>query len=194
MSGKWKQVVIGDKLKEEVKSFTNEWDNCENCQLCKLRSKVVLYRGTVPCEVLFVGEAPGESENVLGLPFVGPAGDLLEFIIQSVFDELEFSWAITNLVACVPYETDYSLRQPYPFEIESCASRLQKFESITLPLKIVALGNLAKKYLRRFDISMVHPAGILRKPESSRYVATKREILKLQNLVKGLYNDKSRDI
>lgn len=59
-----------------------EWENCTRCPLCETRRNIVLSRGKVPCDVLFIGEGPGESEDVLGAPFVGPAGHLLDHIIE----------------------------------------------------------------------------------------------------------------
>jgi uracil-DNA glycosylase len=62
---------------------------------------VVLCRGRLPCDVLFVGEAPGVSEDVLGRPFVGPAGKLLDTIVERALDG-QYDCAMTNLVACIP--------------------------------------------------------------------------------------------
>lgn len=59
------------------------WRDCTACRLCQQRDRIVLARGDVPCDVLFVGEAPGASEDALGLPFVGPAGRLLDSIVDS---------------------------------------------------------------------------------------------------------------
>ena len=58
-----------------------KWKDCQRCPLGQQRSNICLARGTVPCDVLFIGEAPGVSEDTFGLPFVGPAGQLLDQII-----------------------------------------------------------------------------------------------------------------
>lgn len=58
------------------------WRDCQLCPLAQQRDNIVLARGTVPCDVLFVGEAPGVSEDALGLPFVGPAGQLLDQVVD----------------------------------------------------------------------------------------------------------------
>lgn len=71
-------------------SHVERWKDCGGCSLCDRRTRVVLYRGKVPCDVLFVGEAPGESEDVVGVPFVGPAGKLLDSMIQDAFGRLTF--------------------------------------------------------------------------------------------------------
>lgn len=62
------------------------WKDCDRCFLSKRRSRVCHLRGKVPCDVLFVGEAPGKSEDVLGKPFVGPAGQLLDRIVADAID------------------------------------------------------------------------------------------------------------
>lgn len=66
------------------------WRGCTACSLSVQRSRVVLYRGQVPCDVLFVGEAPGESEDVVGTPFIGPAGKLLDAMIRGSFGRWTF--------------------------------------------------------------------------------------------------------
>jgi uracil-DNA glycosylase len=89
----------------------NRWGDCQQCELHRVRHKVVLARGRVPCDVLFIGEAPGASEDVLGLPFVGPAGHMLDYIIERSIGEHNelrkekglpgLRVAMTNLVCCM---------------------------------------------------------------------------------------------
>lgn len=70
-----------------IKKHLERWKNCTACELHKERTNVVLARGTVPCDVCFVGLAPGDSEDLFGVPFVGPAGESLDGIIESAFSE-----------------------------------------------------------------------------------------------------------
>lgn len=63
-----------------------KWRDCHLCDLCSQRDRIVLAKGDVPCDLLIIGEAPGESENVTGLPFTGPAGHLLGKIVASATD------------------------------------------------------------------------------------------------------------
>jgi len=56
--------------------------NCTNCQLHKTRKQVVVGRGTIPADILFIGEAPGISEDTIGLAFIGEGGKLLDYMIQ----------------------------------------------------------------------------------------------------------------
>lgn len=78
-----------------------KWKNCQKCPLCRSRGKIVLARGKIPSPLLLVGESPGESENVIGRPFIGPAGKLLDRILKVAVDG-RVDYAITNLVACIP--------------------------------------------------------------------------------------------
>jgi DNA polymerase len=61
------------------------WKDCMACGLCRQRYRICLGRGTVPCDVLFIGEAPGAVENAQGLPFVGPAGQLLDHSARAAY-------------------------------------------------------------------------------------------------------------
>lgn len=64
------------------------WSDCRACELHLWRRNVVLARGALPCDVLFVGEAPGKSEDAVGAPFVGPAGQLLDAIVAGALGSL----------------------------------------------------------------------------------------------------------
>lgn len=156
-----------------------KWSSCQRCHLCKTRKKVVLCRGALPCDVLFVGEAPGESEDVIGLPFIGPAGKLLDYIIKLGLKDSGLSFALTNIVACIPREEDSTKKatEPSPEEIRSCAPRLQEFIDMAHPRLIVAVGKVAgswldkKMYPKLYEIprdvdvvEIEHPASILRRP------------------------------
>src|SRR3954471_2435855 len=79
------------------------WRDCTRCPLSQQRSNIVLARGQVPCDVLFVGEAPGASEDALAQPFCGPAGHLLDQIVERALPPI-VSYAMTNLVCCFPRE------------------------------------------------------------------------------------------
>ena len=68
-----------------------KWKDCTRCLLHEHRRKIVLCRGKIPADVLFVGEAPGESEDVLGSPFVGPAAQLLDSLIEQAFSRVSHS-------------------------------------------------------------------------------------------------------
>lgn len=83
-----------------------KWSKCRECELCETRKQVVLASGSLPCDVLFVGEAPGVSENNLGTPFIGPAGKLLRAQIEAAGMTGSYKTAFTNLIACIPLGPD----------------------------------------------------------------------------------------
>lgn len=162
--------------------------------MCRLpRTRRVFFRGSLPCDVLFVGEAPGESENVAVQPFVGPAGRLLDVIIERALGkDSGLAVGFTNLLCCIPREGVRKAAEPLPEEVGACAPRLREMVEIadgspereTLKL-IVAVGAVAQTYLRRGYkhsvelhrrvplVEIVHPAWILRE---ARQAATGMEI------------------
>lgn len=178
-----------------------DWKDCERCPLCVKRRRVVLYRGSIPADILFVGEAPGESEDVIGRPFVGPAGKFLDRAIAAAWSEVDqhalnaqhlFAMCWGNLVACIPKDADSpSTRkrgEPLPNEIAACAPRLEEFFKICKPKLIVAVGQLSEKEskTKRWDAiakvaSVVHPAAILRMDVSQRGLAEQRLVQNLSD-------------
>lgn len=111
--------------------LVEDWKDCQRCPLCTTRKRVVFTRGTIPCRVLFVGEAPGDSEDVIGQPFVGPAGILLNQIIRRAH-VADIPHAFFNLVGCRPTD-ERGLKSHDPPDDESilaCAPRLQRFVRI----------------------------------------------------------------
>jgi DNA polymerase len=141
---------------------------------CDKATHVVLARGKVPCDVLFVGEAPGASEDVRGVPFDGPAGQLLDRIVaQSVPPELRV--AFTNLVGCLPRGEDgRKAGEPEEDQITCCSDRLRDFVRVANPRLIVLVGKLAETWLEPGykhtiklpvdvpTVKITHPAAILR--------------------------------
>jgi DNA polymerase len=123
-----------------------------------------------------IGEAPGRTEDIIGSPFVGPAGKLLDKILDEVRKETKFSYFITNIVACMPLvlkEDSWQLRPPSADEAEACSVRIVQLCRIALPKIILLIGKQAETafdahYSGRIDPSIkvrsiVHPAYILRK-------------------------------
>lgn len=129
------------------KEHRAKWNNCQNCNLCETRKHVVLGRGQLPCDVLFVGEAPGASEDVHGQPFYGPAGQLLDKIIANALKGRKVALAFTNVVACLPMGEDGQKRdEPEIESIEACRERLTEFVVLAKPRAIVLVGKLSEKY------------------------------------------------
>lgn len=151
------------------------WGNCTKCPLHKTRRKIVLAKGKLPASVVMVGEAPGASEDVIGQPFVGPAGKLLDRIIEMAAEEACFkpSIAFTNLVCCIPKAPDTNRKRGEPLkgEIEACRPRLEQFlgihsQSIRL---LVLVGGLSAKWggltsnwgVKCPTLEIVHPSYML---------------------------------
>lgn len=134
----------------------DKWNSCTICPLSQGRSRVVLGKGKVPCDVLFVGEAPGESEDAIGIPFIGPAGKVLDRIIANagiLTRSPPLRCAFTNLVCCIPRsEVDGSkTSQPLPEHIKACSQRLQEFVYLAAPNLIVCIGVVAQQWLDPTD-------------------------------------------
>lgn len=129
------------------KEHRTKWNNCQACSLCQTRKHVVLGRGSLPASILFVGEAPGASEDVLGQPFKGPAGQLLDQIIERALKGRKVALAFTNVVACLPVdENGKKSDEPEIEAIEACRDRLTEFVELAKPRAIVLVGKLSEKY------------------------------------------------
>lgn len=135
-------------IKSNWQLHVEKWRDCSECTLCTQRNRIVLGRGQVPADVVFVGEAPGDSEDVIGQPFVGPAGKLLDEVIRLAVAgrERTLRLAFTNLVCCFPKEAKQTdNHQPAYEEIKACAPRLGEFiEVVARPEMVVCVGDLAK--------------------------------------------------
>jgi DNA polymerase len=175
--------------------FTQKWHRgCGSDQCSKAR--VVLFKGTLPCDLLFVGEAPGESENVLGRPFMGPAGKLLDSIIEDAVDTRDIRCAFTNVVGCIPREsTGDKAKEPEHEQILQCQGRLSEFIRLANPRLVVCVGALARDYTDPMlkdacpiqedipRVSITHPAAILRANVTNRGLMRQRAVVTLRNAV-----------
>lgn len=147
-----------------------DWKGCTACPLHQCRKRVVFYRGHLPCDVLFIGEAPGEVEDLKGYPFIGPAGKKLDTLLQTVWASLttdafssgpdpynesqpcQLIVGITNIVACIPTENagPYSspkIRAPTKAEAKACQNRLREIVDLAKPRLLVSLGDVARRFL-----------------------------------------------
>lgn len=163
--------------------YKEKWKRCQKCSLSDRRKKVVLARGKIPCDILFVGEAPGHSEDVVGIPFVGPAGRLMEGIIHSALDG-QYDYALTNLVACIPLGEDNNKLQEPPEEcIEACEPRLEEFMDLAVPDVVIAVGKLAREHLVSAEDSILHPAAMLRMDPGQKSLAVQRAVAIISDAV-----------
>jgi uracil-DNA glycosylase family 4 len=157
------------------------WKDCTDCPLCQQRDRIVLARGSVPCDVLFIGEAPGASEDALGQPFVGPAGKLLDQIIERALPPT-VRYALTNLVCCFPADAKArGENEPEVPEIEACRPRLVEFVNICQPRLIVCVGQLAARHVPRAATTryceVVHPAAMKRMPLAQQGMAAQKAVV-----------------
>ncbi len=116
--------------------------DCNRCNLCRDRLKVVFGQGNIRAEMVFIGEGPGADEDKSGIAFVGKAGKLLTQMIQSIGMNREAVY-ICNVVKCRPPGN----RNPGNEEIATCSPFLFKQLEILKPKLIVTMGNIATKTL-----------------------------------------------
>jgi DNA polymerase len=115
---------------------------CTKCPLAETRTQVVFGTGDPHSDLLFVGEGPGEQEDLTGEPFVGRAGRLLTSLIEDI-GLTRAQVYIANVVKCRPPGN----RDPLPLEIESCRPYLEAQLGFIEPKVVVTLGNFATKLL-----------------------------------------------
>jgi DNA polymerase len=128
--------------KELLDAIASEVIVCRKCELWKTRKNAVPGEGNPQSSVMFIGEAPGQSEDIEGKPFVGAAGKFLETLLS----EMGLSRSdvfICNIVKCRPPRN----REPIPKEIQTCTPYLDKQIKIIKPILIVTLGNYSTAYI-----------------------------------------------
>ncbi len=136
-------MVTTETRREELKAVFTEARGCTRCpQLAATRTQVVFGAGNADADLMFVGEAPGAREDELGLPFVGPAGQLLERLQCEIGHERRDVF-INNVLMCRPPGN----RDPSPEEVEECKPFLTKRIELIEPKVICTLGNYATKLL-----------------------------------------------
>lgn len=139
-----------------------DWDtleqacqNCRNCALCQTRTNVVFGVGAKDADVMFVGEGPGEQEDLQGETFVGPAGKLLDDML-SIIDLNRTNCYIANIVKCRPPFN----RDPKDEEQDACIAYLRNQVSLIRPKIIVCLGRVAARRLIADDYRITQEHGI----------------------------------
>lgn len=148
------------------------WASCCKCPLSRSVFKRALFRGHMPCDILFVGEGPGRTEDMTGHPFDGLAGRLLDQWIGYAQSNNPVKVAMSNLVACRPCVSPGGPnRTPSNAEIETCADRLAQLIAYSRPELIITVGRVAETALNRnknynpWEIPtayLIHPAAVLR--------------------------------
>lgn len=119
-----------------------DYKACTLCPLSTLRSRVVFGTGNIDAKLLMLGEAPGKVEDEGGEPFIGPAGEKFNRLLEAVGLKRADIW-ITNVCLCRPKsdKPGKENRAPLADEIRACSSRLSREISIVRPQVIVVSGN-----------------------------------------------------
>jgi uracil-DNA glycosylase len=154
------QTEFDNLTYEELK---NTCLNCQNCKLSENRKNVVFGVGNVPCNVMVIGEGPGEQEDLSGVPFIGKAGQLLTKIFESVKINREDDIYITNIVKCRPPQN----RNPEKEEVNVCKSYLLRQINLVKPKIIIVLGSPALKTILGETLSITKERGKWFKKETN---------------------------
>ena len=181
-----------DKLQRECLS-------CRDCPLSQGRHNVVFGVGDPESELMFIGEGPGEQEDLQGEPFVGPAGKLLDTMLELI--DLDRSKVyIANVVKCRPPRN----RDPQPAEQDACAEWLERQIALVNPRLIVCLGRIAAMAMIKPDfritrehgqwfardgrqyMAMYHPSALLRDP--SKRPETFEDLVSLRQAIREACN------
>lgn len=190
---------------EKWEDLINECSHCQKCELYQTRHNVVVGVGNKNADVMFIGEGPGENEDLQGEPFVGRGGQLLDKMLTAVDLDRRKNIYIANIVKCRPPKN----RDPKPEEQEMCIDWLRNQVKLISPKIIVCLGRIAAARIIKNDIkitkehgiffekngiqmmAMLHPAAILRDPR--RKPEAFDDFLRLREKIKGICPDTYKD-
>lgn len=128
---------------------------CTRCVLAETRTTVVVGTGPIPCDLMIIGEGPGEQEDLSGHPFVGRAGQLLTKILESAGIDREKSVYIANTVKCRPPQN----RTPLPTEIEACKPYLIRQIQLIKPKILLLLGSPALRTILEETLTITKVRG-----------------------------------
>lgn len=198
------------KLKQIVAEHDRQCSNCSLCEIGKRSTGRITTRYThsltrMVNPILFIGEAPGETEDALGFPFVGKSGILLDRLLS---EAAITHFVITNAIACTPYETDERkyIREPDPSEIKNCIDNVYFLFQKLEPSAIVLLGKVAEKswnlICKKYPTivheefqpayPLYHPSFILRKGGYG-CAEYKRTLLKLIEIRKSVFEERDEE-
>ena len=176
---------------------------CRRCELSRTRQNVVFGVGPQDAEILFVGEGPGQQEDIHGEPFVGPAGHFLDDML-SIIGLGRHNCYIANIVKCRPPQN----RDPLQTEQDACIPWLRMQTRLLQPKIIVCLGRISAMKLIREDFkitrehgqwvekggiwftALYHPSALLR--DESKRPDTFRDLKKLQAKVREVCDHPER--
>ena len=136
---------------------------CKQCRLCETAQNAVPGEGNIDAEIVFIGEAPGATEDATGRPFVGRAGKLLEQLLSQIDRKREDVW-IGNIIKHRPPKN----RDPLPDEISACQPYLTTQLNAIQPKLIVTLGRFAMNYFYK-DGKITRDHGTLRRSTDGKH-------------------------
>ena len=165
-------------------AMLNHWNEleetclaCRKCGLCETRRHVVFGVGNPRAKVMFVGEGPGENEDLQGEPFVGRGGQLLDKMLAAVDLDRNTNVYITNIVKCRPPQN----RDPLPQEQEACIGYLRNQFALLRPKILVCLGRIAGQKLIKPDLKITKEHGIFFDKGGTLMMATLHPAALLRN-------------
>ncbi len=185
-------------MAETLAQLKEECLNCKKCPLWETRTNVVFGVGKEDAEILFIGEAPGENEDLQGEPFVGRGGKLLDLYLNGIGLDRKENIYIANMLKCRPPKN----RDPKPEETDMCIDWLRNLVKLMHPKIIVCVGRIAAQRLISPDFKVTkehgmffdkngtlmmgtfHPAALLRDPRKKGDCL--EDFMKLQDKIREL--------
>ena len=159
---------------QELKSTCS---SCNKCPLAQTRTNLVFGVGNEEADILFVGEGPGENEDLQGEPFVGKAGKLLDKYLEVIDLDRNKNVYIANIVKCRPPQN----RDPLPEEQEACIGWLREQTKLIKPKIIVCLGRIAATRLISPDFKVTRQHGEFIKKGNILFMGTFHPAALLRN-------------
>ncbi|MBQ3090064.1 MAG: uracil-DNA glycosylase [Oscillospiraceae bacterium] len=139
---------------EQLELLRRQCEGCQRCPLGESRTNLVFGDGNPKAEIMLIGEGPGEQEDLTGIPFVGPAGKLLDQMLEIIDLDRE-KYYIANIVKCRPPRN----RDPQAAEQDACIGYLREQTRLIQPKIIVCLGRIAAMRLIRNDYRITREHG-----------------------------------
>lgn len=184
-----------ENVKEVWSELRRKCEECTNCPLHKTKTNTVFGKGAENATVLFVGEAPGEQEDLQGIPFCGASGQLLDKYFAAI-DMDANDYYVGNILKCRPPRN----RDPLPEEQEACIGFLREQLKLVQPKIIVCLGRIAAMKIIKPDFKITkehgkwfkkgkyyitavyHPSLLLRDPSKKEDML--RDFLEIEKMLK----------
>jgi len=142
-------------MADSWEKIQSDCSDCSRCPLGKTRRHLVFGVGNKQARVMLVGEGPGEQEDLQGIPFVGPAGKLLDDMLEMI-DLDRTKVYIANIVKCRPPRN----RDPQPDEKAACLPWLKRQIALVNPDIIICLGRIAAMELIRENFRITREHGL----------------------------------